>query len=300
MAHHVVTIIGAGNLGKAIAHAFGTRKDVAVRLWDVDSSQVPGGPLPLAEALADADAVFLCIPSWTFVGALHHLSGFLAKHSVVVSLSKGIEPDGSRFMYEVLEQDLPPHQPWAVMSGPMLAAEIVADKPSFGVIASLQHEAALHVASLFRGTSVVTEVSGDVVGVSYMGVLKNIYSLGLGMTEALGWAGNARGWYVAMAQRECAGIITAMGGSAESAFGPAGLGDLVATGFSQHSRNRGHGEALVLGLPYPQGSEGLASLPQLLARIGNTLNDRPLLRAIKLSVDAPADAARAFGAVFKG
>jgi glycerol-3-phosphate dehydrogenase (NAD(P)+) len=215
-------------------------------------------------------------------------------------MAKGIEPDQDRFMYEVLEQLLPPEQPWAVMSGPMLAAEIMAGKPAFGVVASRQAEAGLLVSSLFGGTSIVTEISGDVVGVSYMGVLKNVYSLGLGMTEALGWEGNARGWYVAMAQRECAGIITAMGGSAESAYGPAGLGDMVATGFSQHSRNRGHGHALVKGEPYPQGSEGFASLDALLGRIGNTLNDRPLLRAIKSSVLQPAQAEHNFNAVLRG
>ncbi len=291
-----VAIIGVGSIGKALAFSLTKREDVTLRLWDKDPLRVPR-QASLENTVSGADAVFLCVPSWIAAFALRDIAPFLSPDTVVVTLTKGVEPEQARFVPEVLDATLPAGQPWVLLGGPMLAAEIVEGQPSVGVAASPRRDAAQKIAALFAGTGISIEASEDVIGVALLGVLKNVFAIGLGIAEALEWEGNACGWYVSQALRECAAVVGRAGGSVDTVLGSAGAGDLVATGFSRHSRNRTYGRALVKGGICPTDSEGCASLPHLLKRLGPSAEAHLLLKSLAAIIIEKKDARAVFGAL---
>jgi glycerol-3-phosphate dehydrogenase (NAD(P)+) len=294
MQHYGVAIVGVGSLGRALAFAFAKREDIALRLWDKEVSQVPGQG-SLESAVSGADVIFICVSSWGIAKALRDVAPFLSPTTTVVSMTKGIEPEDARFMPELLDKILPQGQTWALMGGPMMAAEIIEGQPSVGVIASPWPESGQKVASLFAGTPVTVETSADVIGLALMGVLKNVYAVGLGIAEGISWEGNACGWYVSQALRECVSIVTGAGGTTETVLGPAGAADLVATGFSRHSRNRTCGRSLAKNGSCPPGSEGYASLEHLLKRLGPAADSHLLLKALASIVVEKKNAREVFG-----
>jgi glycerol-3-phosphate dehydrogenase (NAD(P)+) len=137
---------------------------------------------------------------------------------------------------------------------------------------------------LFAGTRLRIETSDDVPGVVWSAILKNVYAIGLGMTEGLGWGANARGWFVAKAVEEAGGILEDLGGRRETFHGTAGVGDMVATGFSPHSKNRTLGEHWAKTGKAPHESEGQISLPQLLQTLGRRASKYPVLMALKATL----------------
>ena len=138
--------------------------------------------------------------------------------------------------------------------------------------------------ALFAGTKMRVETSDDVPGVVWSAILKNVYAIGLGMTEGLGWGANARGWFVAKAVEEAGGILEDLGGRRETFHGVAGVGDMVATGFSPHSKNRTLGEHWAKEGKAPFESEGQVSLPQLLQVLGKRASKYPALMALKATL----------------
>ncbi len=292
----VIAIIGAGNLGSAVA-AILQVKDVDIRVWDKDPARTPGGVS--AEAVLDGAAfAFFCVPSWALGSALAELAPKIGAGTVTVGMSKGIEPDGKRTVDELLAETLPAGRPWAILSGPMLAAELSAGKAGAAVAASPDAAARAALASLFAGTRILVEESADAHGVALCGVLKNVYAVGLGIGEALGWADNLRGWYASRAVRECMTVLSGSGADPATALGTAGLGDLVATGFSPSSRNRQYGEEIVKNGRCPFSSEGCASLPYLLDRLEAFRGRLPALETVARVVIGHEKAADAFGGLY--
>src|SRR3989338_844635 len=110
--------------------------------------------------------------------------------------------------------------------------------------------------------------TSDVRGVAVAGVLKNIYALGLGIAHALGWGENQKGWFVSRALREMARAAELLGGTRETMLGIAGLGDLVATGFSPHSHNRTTGALFVTDPGRFPKAESINALPIIIKKLG--------------------------------
>lgn len=289
-----IAIIGAGNLGAALRKMLDGRADV--RTWDKDPAKSPEG-VTRESALDGAEIVFLCMPSWVLRAGVRELAPLLPKGAVVVGMSKGIEDEGNLFVDELLEELLPEANPVALLAGPMLAAELSAGMRGAAVAASRHAAARAALAALFAGTQLTVEESDDPRGVAVCGVLKNVYAAGLGILGALGRPDNVRGLFVSRALREMGGIVVSLGGSAATALGPAGAGDLVATGMSPHSRNRSYGEAIVKNGECPPGSEACASLPGLAARLGGT-SAHPALDAVHRVIIGNEKAADAFGGPF--
>ena len=163
----------------------------------------------------------------------------------------------------------------------MLAEELEQGKIGAGLVATKDIETYEKILSLFQGTNIRLEYSPDVHGVAMASVLKNIYSLTLGIADGLGWDGNAKGWLTKKAFEEMVSIGTFLGVREETILGLGGLGDFVATGFSEYSLNREVGETLVRTGKIPKRSEGTSSLPSLTHLVGNRLPSLVLLASLE-------------------
>jgi glycerol-3-phosphate dehydrogenase (NAD(P)+) len=196
----------------------------------------------------DADVLIVGVPSKGFRSAVEDARPWLRPWIPVVSLTKGIEAGSLLRMTQIIEELLPGH-PAAALSGPNLAREIMAGQaaasvvatPDMGVAAALQ--AVLHH-RLFR-----VYRNHDVVGCEIGGALKNVIAIASGIGEGLGAGDNTRAGVMTRGLAEVTRLGAAMGAEPQTLAGLAGMGDLVATCMSPHSRNRTVGELLGRGKP---------------------------------------------------
>jgi glycerol-3-phosphate dehydrogenase (NAD(P)+) len=229
-----VVMLGAGKIGSAIGRTL-AKNGVRVAYWDALPGKVRGQK-PLAEIVPRASGLFLCLPSWCLREAAQSVAPLLRRGAFVVSVSKGLERGTQLASDAVLHQVLPEGAPFVYLGGPLLADELLKGQPGVGVAASADPAALRKMRALFAGTRLKIETTDDVAGTVWSAILKNVYAIGLGMTEGLGWGANARGWFTAKAVAEAGGILEDLGGRRETFHDTAGVGDFVATGFSPHSR----------------------------------------------------------------
>ncbi|HSX25285.1 MAG TPA: NAD(P)H-dependent glycerol-3-phosphate dehydrogenase, partial [Candidatus Andersenbacteria bacterium] len=265
--------------GMAITKILEHTQDITLALWDVDASRVPGMQ-PLEHVVRDADIVFLCVSSWALRTASESVLPFISSDTIIISPTKGIEEGTLTTSDEILEDVFKGKGIISLMHGPMLAPEITQGLPAFAVLAVQDKNAYTQVQELFSGTLLQLEYSHDLHGVAVAGVLKNIYSIGLGMADAMLLGSNFRGWFVRVAIQEMESIITALGGDDRTAVTGAGLGDLIATGFSPHSRNCKVGHEIVQSGECITVSEGASSLPQMIQLLESKNIQAPLCRGI--------------------
>jgi glycerol-3-phosphate dehydrogenase (NAD(P)+) len=272
-----VAIIGAGELGAALGKVLASKAEV--RLWDVDGSKVPGMK-PLKEVVSEAEIVFCAVPSFAMRQAVVGFLPYIGiSRTVIISLAKGIESRTRKTMDEVLAEVVPTGL-WGVVGGPMLAAELAANKKCAAVVASSQKVVCAAVKDCFEGTNLVIETSSDVHGVMLAGVLKNIYAVAMGIAAGLGWGEDETGWLASRAMEEMAAIGLKLGAREATVRGTAGSADFLATAYSEHSRNRNSGVALASdGAPAVKG-EGILSLPSLLELLGSNADSFAVLSAL--------------------
>ncbi|HEX8679893.1 MAG TPA: NAD(P)H-dependent glycerol-3-phosphate dehydrogenase [Chthoniobacterales bacterium] len=258
-------ILGAGNWGIALAVLWAQRRN-EITLWGHNPERVdrlaasrseieslPGLELPAAVNLttdlkdcASADLVVVVTPSTAVRAVAAALKPHLRPGAVLLSCTKGIEHGTGMRMTEVLEEILPEHTV-AVLSGPNLAVEVARGLPTATVLGCRQADCAeelqQHLGSpLFRIYS-----SDDTAGIELGGALKNIFAITAGASDGLGFGDNSKAALVTRCLAEMLRLGTAMGGRAATFYGLSGAGDLVATCFSRHSRNRRVGEQLGRG-----------------------------------------------------
>ncbi len=261
-----ISIIGAGGWGTALALLLAENR-TAVRLWAhnpevtkelvsqrTNEDYLPGVRLPpnvyatgnLADTL-DADLILLVPPS----KALREVCGKLAalgvpKEAVIVSCTKGLEHDTGKLMSEIIEEILP-ENPVAVLSGPNHAEEVAQRIPAAGVLGSKSAELLEPLQRVFSLPTFRAYTSDDVMGIQLGGALKNIFAIGAGVSDGFNMGDNAKAGLVTRALAEMMRLGIAMGGRRETFFGLSGVGDLMVTCFSRHSRNRKVGERLGRG-----------------------------------------------------
>lgn len=274
-----IVMLGAGKIGSAIGRTL-SGNGHRVEYWDALPGKVRGQK-PLEKIVPGAAAVILCLPSWCLREAGESIAKLLSPKTIVVSVSKGLEKKTMLPSDGILHQALPEGTPYVYLGGPLLADELLKGQPGFGVAASADPAALRKMKALFAGTRLKIETTDDVSGVVWSAILKNVYAIGLGMTEGLGWGANARGWYVAKAVAEAGSILEDLGGRRETFHDTAGVGDLVATGFSPYSKNRTLGEHWAKTGKAPHESEGQVSMPALLKTLGSRAKNYPLLMALK-------------------
>jgi glycerol-3-phosphate dehydrogenase (NAD(P)+) len=274
-----VAIIGAGEIGRALARILEANRNVRVALWDKDPKKV-SDQRPLDQIVSGADFLFLCITSWAVRDALNAVRAHLPKTTIVVSLAKGIERTTQKTMDALLKELLPPEQPRALLSGPMLAEELMRGMPGFAVVATDQRDAYGALDAIFKNTILRIEYSSDMRSVALVSILKNIYAIALGVADGLKWGGNQKGWLVVAAFKEMADSMSMLGGNKKMLYTVAGLGDLLATGYSSYSRNHQVGHELITTGQCCLESEGFISLPSLWSMLEGKTSALPILTAL--------------------
>lgn len=273
-----IVIVGMGEIGAALASTL-TSSHHSVQCWDKMPGRVKNQKT-LFEIVPTADFLFLCVPSWCISNVLKSVKPFIHLKTVVVGISKGLQQGTAETTYEYLTRELLSKQPIVYMGGAMLAEELMANKAGFAAVVSTKRDARDAVIQLFHNTVIHVVPSGDIRGVSLASVFKNVYALGLGITQGLSWGGNERAWFAYEALLEMERLIPHLGGKKQSVYSPAGVIDLIATGFSALSKNVEVGNALIKkkkGIPQ---SEGLVSLEPARQLLKNDISLFPILKAI--------------------
>lgn len=259
-------VVGAGSWGTALALALAER-GLQVNLWCRNPRQtemmresrenadyLPGVRLLDSvevtsdfSVVADAPLVLVVTPSAAAVPTAAALASVgLRPGTVVVSCSKGIEAHTGRRMSQILGQHLPAN-PVAVLSGPNHAEEVAKRLATASVVGCEEHAVAERLQEAFRLPWFRVYSSTDVAGIELGGAMKNVFAIGGGIAEGLGLGDNAKAALVTRGLAEMTRLGTAMGGRPETFQGLSGVGDLVVTCYSEHSRNHRLGRALGQG-----------------------------------------------------
>ena len=273
-----VVMLGAGRIGSAIGSQL-SQKGAMIEMWDKDTSLVPNQK-PLEEIIPNADFLFLCTPSRAFRPAIKGIEGLIKKETIVISLAKSIEAESRKTMDELLEEILPNGQPFVILAGPLMAEEL-SGPGGVAVIAAKEKSTTSRVEELFKDSGIRTELSSDVHGAALCGVLKNIYAIGLGSVDGIGWGDNLKGWFAGRAICEMLTLIEVLGGKRETFCGTAGLGDFITTGFSKSSGHRGFGETLATGATCEMNKEGCLALPSILSLLGEKASSFSTLKVME-------------------
>ena len=231
-----------------------------------------------------AGLVVMAVPSDAFRRNLQRVAGAMPSDAVVLSVTKGLELPAGLRMSEVVAEELPNHQAgrFAVLSGPNLAGEVMAGKPTVTVVAAADQAAQQLVQDALMSPSFRIYTSDDVVGVELGGSLKNILALAAGMADGLGVGDNAKAALVTRGLSEIGRLGIAAGAQLLTFAGLAGLGDVMATCSSPLSRNRRVGEELAKGRGLP---EILADMGAVAEGVNTTV--AALEMADRLGVDMP-------------
>lgn len=260
-----VAVIGAGSWGTTVAAVMS--RNAEVTLWarrrevadEVDqhhtnNSYLPGFELPtklratadLEMAVGAADVVVLGVPSHGFRDIVSRAAPSIRPWVPVVSLTKGIEAGSLLRPTQIITEELPGH-PVGVLTGPNLAREIMSGQAAAAVVATEDLHVARALQGLVQSGLFRVYVHHDVVGCEVGGALKNVIALAAGMAEGLGTGDNTRAMVITRGLAELTRLGVAMGAEPQTLSGLAGMGDLLATCVSRHSRNRHVGEQLGLG-----------------------------------------------------
>lgn len=280
-------VMGAGSWGTALA-AMLAQRGLRVQFWGRDEAlmrqiastrsnerYLPGLALEGdVEATHDlkqlepADLVLFVTPSKamrTVAGALRD-AGVLSGNEVLVSCTKGIELATGRRMSQLLEECFPQHH-LAALSGPNHAEEVSRKLPSAAVVACADPASAMALQGCFTLPWFRCYTSEDVAGVEWAGALKNAYAIAAGIAQGLKLGDNAIAALVTRGLAEMVRLGVASGGQVETFYGLSGVGDLVATCYSEHSRNHRVGKLLGQGMPL---AEIVASTRMVAEGVPNT------------------------------
>ncbi len=252
-----VAVIGAGSMGTAMAVLL-SKNENDVSLWspmqdEIDMlkekrehiTRLPGVKVPetvklttdMEQAVKECEVVVLAVPSQTTRQNCNAISKFISKKAIVVTCSKGIEDGSCKLLSEIMAEELPDN-PIAVLSGPSHAEEIGRDVPTTVVAASEDIQIAQILQDLFMTPTFRVYTNTDVVGVELGGALKNVIALCAGVSDGLGFGDNTKAALMTRGIAEISRLGEAMGGSSETFAGLTGVGDLIVTCTSMHSRNR--------------------------------------------------------------
>ncbi len=258
-----ITVLGAGAWGTALArllHQAGHQVTLwghvpewmeEIRVAGRNERFLPGIDVPpgivltstLLEAIEGAESVVVAVPSQPYREVTRHLAGY---SGLIVSVTKGIEYKTGLTMCGILAENAPQAK-CAALSGPTFAIEVARDIPTAIVAASRESGVAARVQLLFSRPTFRVYTSNDLLGVELGGALKNVIAIAAGVGDGLGYGDNSKAALVTRAIVEMRRLGVACGAQADTFTGLSGLGDLMVTCFSRHSRNRGFGERVGRG-----------------------------------------------------
>lgn len=263
-----VSVIGAGSWGMTIALHL-RQQGHQISVWEYDKNRVEGirqnrinDLLPdiyipneifvtntMNEALAEPELIVTAVPSHVMRSTLKVMNqSNVITNPLIVNISKGIENDTLLRMSEVISETLVwPHRGIVALYGPSHAEEVSRGVPTLIVAASKDDVSAKNVQEIFSSSRLRVYTSPDVVGVELGGSLKNVVAIAAGIIDGVGFGDNTKAALVVRGSFEIMRVGLALGAEAKTFSGLSGIGDLIVTAMSQHSRNRFVGEELGKG-----------------------------------------------------
>lgn len=251
-----ISIIGGGSWGIALAVLL-SKNGHEITIWSALEDEIamlkekhehrmlPGVVLPdntvfttcEQEAVQGKDLLVMAVASsYTRVTA-RRLGGLVEKGQKILNVAKGIEESTLMTLSEIIEQEIP-QADVAVMSGPSHAEEVGRELPTTIVVGARSRAAAEYIQNLFMNQVFRVYISPDILGMELGGALKNVVALAAGIADGLGYGDNTKAALITRGITEIARLGTAMGGRFETFCGLTGIGDLIVTCASMHSRNR--------------------------------------------------------------
>ncbi len=308
-----VAVIGGGAWGTALAQAAAmagrkvtlvvrsAEKAAAINASASNDAALPGQKLlprlTATSAFTGSDIVILAVPAQATRTLLTEIDPALLAHKPVVLSAKGLEAGTLARQSEVLADMAPDAVPY-VLSGPSFAADLAAGRPTAVTLAGDDASDTSDLAAALAGPSFRPYAADDRIGVEIAGALKNVYALACGAVEGAHLGASARAALIARGYAEMVRMVTAMGGSAHTLTGLAGLGDLTLTCTSVQSRNYQFGMALGAGrraedilASGAKLAEGVATAPVAAALARSLEVDAPLIEAVDAFVAGKADIA---------
>lgn len=258
-------VIGDGGWGTALAMVL-ERNGHEVTVWGPfpeyleqikttgeNQTYLPGVSIPAgiqwtsdhAEAVKDAELVVFVVPSHFYKPVVQAFKPFIPENALLVSATKGLDEETHERMSEVAEKIL--ERPVAVLSGPSHAEEVARGIPCAVAIAAHDHSMAAQIQQQFANDTFRVYTLDDVVGVELGGALKNVVAVAAGISDGMGFGDNSKAALMTRGLAEITRLGTALGAKPETFSGLSGIGDLMVTCMSRHSRNRGVGERLGKG-----------------------------------------------------
>ena len=271
-----ICVLGAGTWGVALASLL-AKNQHEVALWSKIPSEIeelkatgahknlPGALLPIgisyttdiAEALGGAALTLFVVPSQFIRSTAAEAARYIEENTVVVNAAKGIESGTLMTMTEVISDELKKYGTIkgirvAALSGPTHAEEVAIGLPTSIVAASEDEECARFIAEVFKNSCMRVYMNSDVRGVELCGALKNIIAIAAGICRGIEFGDNAKAMLITRGMAEIARLGVAMGCSHATFNGLAGIGDLIVTCTSHHSRNNRCGELIGRGMSYTE------------------------------------------------
>ncbi|EPZ38435.1 NAD(P)H-dependent glycerol-3-phosphate dehydrogenase [Anoxybacillus ayderensis] len=300
----MVTVLGAGSWGTALAIVLADNGH-HVRLWGQRQEQIdeinekhtnekylPNIHLPeaivgytdLTQALEGVETVVLAVPTKAIREVLQRVRTCLKQQITIVSVSKGIEPDTHKRISEIIEEEMAEQlKDVVVLSGPSHAEEVSLRHPTTVTVSSKNMEAAERIQDLFMNHQYFRVYTNpDLIGVEIGGALKNIIALAAGITDGLGYGDNAKAALMTRGLAEMARLGSRLGANPLTFAGLTGIGDLIVTCTSVHSRNWRAGNLLGKGYAL---DDVLANMGMVVEGVRTTKAAYQLAK--KMNVDMP-------------
>lgn len=261
-----VAVLGGGSWGIALAvllHKNGheitvwsaLEKEIEMLSSEHEHKMLPGVKLAddmifttdEQEAVKDKDLLVMAVASSYTRATAKRFKEFVAPGQIIVNVAKGIEEDTVMTLTEIIEQEIPQCQV-AVLSGPSHAEEVSRGVPTTIVVGAKKKSTAEYIRSLFMNEVFRVYISPDVLGIELGGSLKNVVALAAGIADGLGYGDNTKAALITRGITEIGRLGMAMGGRYETFSGLTGIGDLIVTCASMHSRNRRAGILIGQGM----------------------------------------------------
>ena len=313
-----IGVLGAGTWGIALARMLSnTGNDVVV--WSAIESEVeeysktrrhpnlPGMTIPqqikfssdIKSACMDKDIVLFAVPSVFVRSTAAKAAQYIKDSQIIVDVAKGIEPETLLTMTQVIEEELTKedkHPQIVALSGPTHAEEVALDMPTTIVAACQNLETAEKVQDVFTNTCMRVYTNQDVIGVELCGALKNIIALATGIATGLGYGDNVKATLMTRGLAEITRLGVAMGCFEETFTGLAGMGDLIVTATSKHSRNNKAGYLIGSGMKPEQAIkevgmvvEGVNALPAAMQLASKYSVEMPIVEAVNAVINEGTD-----------
>ena len=288
--HRNVLIIGYGEMGHAMQHLLEDRHELS--FYDAVSREGLK-PVKLEDEAAKADFVLLCVPTQPHQELLTKLAPHLRKETTCLSIAKGLDDKG-RTPAQIYEEVYGSQHPYCLLYGPMISEEIRADRNGFGDLWGSDASARMKAHGLFRDSRLHLRDCGDITGMSWAVILKNVYAMAFGMADELLLGDNVRGFLAVAALQELAAIVQDKGGDPATPLHLAGLGDLITTATSAGSHHHELGRKLAGGDRTDISGEGVHTLAMVEKYQLFDTSPYPLFGLIHNAVKTSEDVAEAF------